>query len=118
MALDQKTIDELKSALLKEKEELEKNLERIAKPVNKNTGEYKPTFSDIGTDRDENASEVEQYTDDLPVEFALEKKLKDVLGALSDMEKGTYGICENCQQEISLDRLRANPSARTCIKCG
>ena len=53
----------------------------------------------------------------LPVEFALENKLKDVIAALKRIENGAYGICENCQKEISLERLRANPSAKTCIKC-
>lgn len=118
MALDKKTIEELKSALLKEKEELEKDLEIIARPVDKTEGDYETSFEDIGSDREDNASEVEQYTDNLPVEITLEKKLKDILEALERMEKGTYGICENCNQEISPDRLRANPAARTCIKCG
>ena len=117
MALDNKTIRELKSALLKEKEELEKNLLRIARPVDKEEGDYETSFEDIGTDREDNASEVEQYTDNLPVEITLEKKLKDTLEALEKIEKGNYGICENCGQEISLERLTANPSARTCIKC-
>lgn len=117
MAHDQKTIEELKSALLREKEELEKNLERIARPVDKQDGDYETSFEDIGTDREDNASEVEQYSDNLPVEFALEKKLKDIISALKRMDNGTYGICENCNMEISLDRLKANPSAKTCIKC-
>jgi DnaK suppressor protein len=117
MTLDNKTIEELKSALLKEKEELEKNLSRIARPVDKEEGDYETSFEDIGTDREDNASEVEQYTDNLPVELTLEKKLKDTLEALEKMEKGNYGICENCGQEITLERLGANPSAKTCIKC-
>ena len=115
--LDEKTLAELKEALLKEKTSLENDLGKIAKPVNQTTGDYETSFADIGTDREDNASEGEQYTDDLPVEMALEKKLKDVLEALDEMEKETYGICKNCNQEISLDRLRANPAARTCIKC-
>lgn len=118
MALDKKTIEELKTALLREKEELEKDLERIARPIDKKEGDYETSFEDIGPDREDNASEVEQYTDNLPVEITLEKKLKDILEALKRMESGTYGICENCNQEISPDRLRANPAARTCIKCG
>jgi len=117
MAIDQKILEELKAALLKEKEELEKNLARIARPVDKQDGDYETSFEDIGTDREDNASEVEQYSDNLPVEFALEKKLKDIISALERMENGTYGICENCNTEISLERLRANPSAKTCIKC-
>lgn len=118
MTIDARTIAELKEALLKEKANLENDLGKIAKPVNRIAGDYETTFEDIGTDREDNASEVEQYTDDLPVEITLEKKLRDVLEALKEMDEGTYGICKNCNQEISLERLRANPSARTCIKCG
>jgi len=117
MPTDQKILEELKKSLLKEKEELESNLARIAKPINKEKGDYEASFDDLGDDPDDNAIEVEEYSDNLPVENALEKKLQDVLAALSEMKAGTYGVCKNCNQEISIDRLRANPSARTCIKC-
>jgi DnaK suppressor protein len=117
MSLNQKTLEELKTTLLKEKEELERNLGKIANPINKKSGEYQPSFDEIGADKEDNASEVEQYADNLPVEVALENKLKDIIEALSKMEKGTYGICDNCQQEIPLERLKITPSAKTCIKC-
>jgi len=116
MTLDPKTLSELKEALLKEKIELEENLGRIAKLVD-DKGDYETSFEDIGTDRDDNATEVEQYTDNLPVEVTLEKKLQDVLDALKKMEDGTYGICENCNQEIDIERLKASPSAKVCITC-
>ncbi len=116
MAIDQKTLAGLKEALLKEKEELEKNLSRIARPLD-NKGDYETTFDDIGTDREDNTTEVEAYADNLPVEITLEKKLQNVLAALAEMESGAYGICKNCNQEIDTARLKANPSARTCIRC-
>jgi DnaK suppressor protein len=117
MALDPAIINELKAALLKEKENLEQSLSKIARPIDKKEGDYEPTFEEIGTDKDDNALEVDQYTGNVSVEATLEKKLQDILEALDRMKKGTYGICENCQKEISLERLRANPSAKTCIKC-
>lgn len=117
MAIDQKTLVELKEALLKEKSELEQDLSRIAKPVNKAEGDYETSFEDIGTDREDNTTEVEQYADTLPVEITLEKKLQDIIESLRMMEDGTYGVCKNCNQEIDIERLRANPSAKTCIKC-
>jgi RNA polymerase-binding protein DksA len=117
MALDKKTVLELKEQLLKEKDHLEKSLGKIAEPVNKEGGDYKTTFDDIGTDRDDNATEVDQYSDNLSVETALEKKLQDVLEALERIETGTFGHCANCDQEISLERLKANPSAKTCTEC-
>lgn len=116
MAIEPQVLAELKEALLKEKAELEENLSRIAKPVD-NKGDYKTSFEDIGTDREDNTTEVEQYADTLPVEITLEKKLQDIIEALEKMEKGTYGVCAECNEAIEIDRLRANPSAKRCIKC-
>jgi len=117
MALNKKDLVELREALLKEKAELEKDLNRIAKPVDKEEGNYETSYEDIGANKDDNATEVDQYTQNLSIEDTLEKKLQDVLDALEKMEKGVYGICENCKKEIPLKRLKANPSARVCIKC-
>lgn len=117
MAIDKKTLDELKDQLLREKEDLEKNLSRIARPVNTKEGDYETTFDEIGTDREDNATEVEQYSDNLPVENTLEKKLQDTIDALERISNGTYGICENCQKEIDIERLKVNPAAKTCIQC-
>lgn len=117
MPIEANVLEELKQALLKEKEELETNLSKIAKPINKEKGDYETSFDQIGDDEDDNASEVEEYSDNLAVENTLEKKLQDIIEALSEMENGTYGICKNCNEEIDIERLRANPSARTCIKC-
>lgn len=117
MAMDKKVIEELKALLLKEKEDLESNLSRIARPVDKKGGDYETKFEEIGTDKDDNATEVDQYTGNISVETSLEKQLQDILSALERIEKGTYGICENCGKEIDIERLRVNPSAKTCIKC-
>ncbi len=117
MAIDQNVLAELKDRLLAEKKELEDNLNRIAHPVDIEAGDYETSFDDIGSDREDNTTEVEEYADNLPVEVTLEKKLQDVIAALDRMEKGTYGICENCNQEIDIERLKANPAAKTCIRC-
>lgn len=117
MAIDQKTLAELKERLLAEKKELEENLSRIARPVDAKNGDYETSFDDIGSDWEDNTTEVEEYADNLPVEMTLEKKLQDIIAALDRMEKGTYGICANCNQEIDIERLKANPSAKTCIRC-
>jgi len=117
MSLDQKTLAELKASLLKEKLELEKNLEQIATPLDKKSGDYETSFEEIGTDKEDNATEIEQYSDNFSVETILEKKLQNIIEALKKMEAGTYGTCENCRKEIDIARLKANPSAKTCLKC-
>jgi len=37
--------------------------------------------------------------------------------ALAKIENGTYGICEDCSDEIPLARLEALPFATQCIEC-
>ena len=37
--------------------------------------------------------------------------------ALERIENGTYGICEECGEEISEGRLEARPVTMLCIEC-
>lgn len=116
MPLDEKIIQELKQKLTEEKSRLEKELGILGKPTG-TPGDYETKFDDIGTDWEDNASEVEEYVDDLSVEVNLEQQLKDVNAALEKIEKGTYGICGNCGKEIDIEHLRAYPATHTCTKC-
>lgn len=43
--------------------------------------------------------------------------VEEIDDAIRKIERGTYGICENCHQEIPRIRLRALPFARLCVKC-
>lgn len=117
MAINEEKLRKLKQSLMEEKNKLEKDLVRIAKPVDQKKGDYETSYEDIGSDKDDNATEVNQYTQNLSIENNLEKKLQAVLDALAKIEAGTYGVCEKCQQEIPIERLTANPSAKTCLHC-
>jgi RNA polymerase-binding transcription factor DksA len=106
---------EVKAKLIEEKDRLEKELSRFAK-ANETEGSYTTTFQDMGSDEDEQASEVEQYVDDIALESNLEAQLKDVLDALVKIETGNYGVCEETGEMISEERLRVYPQARTVVK--
>lgn len=45
-----------------------------------------------------------------------QRELSEVIHALSKIDKGTYGICEESGDAISPERLRAMPHARYCVK--
>ncbi|MEX2555347.1 MAG: TraR/DksA C4-type zinc finger protein [Actinomycetota bacterium] len=47
----------------------------------------------------------------------LRENLHDVDLALSKIEKGTFGICEQCGEPVGAERLEAIPYARLCMKC-
>ena len=73
-------------------------------------------------------------TDDLPDEidlasseytqsmiFRLRDREKFLLAkidkALARIENDTFGICEKCEEEISIKRLEARPETTLCIRC-
>jgi len=43
--------------------------------------------------------------------------LKKIDHALKKIEAGTFGICEECEEPISLKRLEARPETTLCIRC-
>ena len=45
------------------------------------------------------------------------KILQAIEEALERIEKGTYGICRDCSEEIAEARLKAIPWTRVCIHC-
>ena len=40
-----------------------------------------------------------------------------ILKALKRIDEGTFGICEECEDDISEKRLLVRPEANTCILC-
>lgn len=119
LRLDEKTLTELKKALLEKREKLTAGLKGFAEKSKDVKGNFKARFAQIGAWPDENALEVSQYEVDLGLEHKFELDLAAINEALGKMEKGVYGICENCPKPrlIDIKRLRAFPEAKTCLKC-
>jgi len=45
------------------------------------------------------------------------EKVRNIDEALARLDEGEYGICEDCEEEIPIGRLKAMPFARLCVKC-
>jgi DnaK suppressor protein len=46
-----------------------------------------------------------------------EQTLREIGAALARIDAGTFGDCEECGQQIMMERLEALPYARHCIAC-
>jgi DnaK suppressor protein len=44
-------------------------------------------------------------------------QLSSVRHALAKIDEGSYGLCDNCGNEIPFSRLNARPEAPLCIAC-
>ena len=45
------------------------------------------------------------------------KLIKKVKKAIERIENGTFGICETCGEDISIERVKARPVTSQCIEC-
>ena len=114
-----KDTKEFKEKLEAEKNTLTEELSGmgVMNPVDSDW-EAVPPPVDAGEDSDENdmADRFGEYEERTATLNTLQSRLKDVNDALTKIEKGTYGVCEVSGQEIEIERLRANPAARTKIE--
>ncbi len=105
--IDKETIAQCKQKLIRAKEEL---LNRFSN--------YVADFRE----RDHRGDEVDQTVSILTENqlFAAQQRLRkqifEIEAALSRIERGTYGICEETGEPISLERLLAIPWTRLSIE--
>jgi DnaK suppressor protein len=93
-------------------ERLESLLAQASGTVSGMTDE-KPTFPDP-TDRAAMESD-RNFT--LRIRDRERKLIAKIREALERIANGTYGVCEDCGEDISIKRLKARPVTTQCIEC-
>ena len=113
MAID---LDYFKTKLEQEKKSLEVDLSRIARvnPGDPADWEMKPTGDTELAFHDEVPELLAEEGERAATEAELEQPLREINLALERLAVGAYGQCAVCDQPIELERLEANPAARTC----
>ena len=110
-------VQTFKVRLEAERTVLEEELSKLGERNPSNPKDWvpaKPEGDEFTADRNDNADIIEEMQDNNASLNELEGQLNNVHLALKKIEEGTYGICEIAGELIELDRLTANPAARTC----
>lgn len=107
-----KTINYIKSLLINQQREVEKNLKEVEKddPVK---GDGLVESTEPGTD----SYIADAYTKTVVLEAQLKKTSTGIKTALLKIRKGTYGKCEKCGRQIEIGRLLVMPTAMFCLSC-
>lgn len=103
--------------LLEEKAKLIAELQTVGRVNPNNPDDWEPMVGEkdaSSADPNDSADSIEEYEGNTALIGELEVQLKEINAALEKIEKGTYGVCEISGHPIEVDRLEANPSARTC----
>ena len=68
-------------------------------------------LAEVDVEPDEGDAEIVEREKNAVLIGVLERKLKDIDAALRSIDKGHYGICERCGEEIEVGRLEIKPDA-------
>ena len=117
MKIPQEDIEKFRDELETERETLEDELASHGRALN-DSGEWEGASSGFeGEESDPNdvADQIEELVTNIPLVEELEERHTEVTEAVDRINDGTYGMCEECGEQIEIARLAANPAARTCI---
>jgi DnaK suppressor protein len=110
----QKRHELLKKILMKKRNEVVDGLElQMGRRLTRDMGQKIDSAMDSA---DQSALDVDQGIDYSLLEMKYEQ-YKDIADAFRKLQNKTFGLCEECGNEISIKRLEVNPLARYCIEC-
>jgi RNA polymerase-binding transcription factor DksA len=113
--LDKKKI---KEKLENERDVLLEQIKDMGK-LNEETGEWEAIPEELGfpeSDENDKADRFEDFEARSSMIKTLEPRLNNILKALKNLNRESFGKCEICKKDIEIARLEANPAARTCKK--
>lgn len=116
--LSEDILADLETGLHAEMAALEEELADHGKEVGDEEEEWMGSSESEGEEADSTdaADNLEELGTNVPLVSDLQKRHKEIKAALRRMKDGTYGTCNECGEDIDLDRLEANPAASTCIR--
>jgi DnaK suppressor protein len=104
----------LKKLLLRTRNEVVEGLEaRMGRRLVPEAGQKIDSAMDSA---DLSSQDMDQGIDYSLLEMKYEQ-YKDIADAFRKLQNNTYGLCEECGEEIDIKRLQVNPLARYCIAC-
>ncbi|MSP15388.1 MAG: conjugal transfer protein TraR [Myxococcales bacterium] len=106
-----------KKDLKKFREVLEEKRDELLRSAKRTLNE------DMTMDTDDLPDEMDQASSEYLQSFMFRLRgrektfLKKIDHALAKIDGGTFGVCEDCDEPISMKRLEARPETTLCIRC-
>ncbi len=114
---DAKKWEPYKKLLLKIKEETTNDIKQISSATNQSQKDSSGDISGHALHMADVATDMYDREFNLGLASNDRELLYKVAGALKRIEDKTYGICQGCNKNIAIARLKAIPYVETCLKC-
>jgi DnaK suppressor protein len=110
----EKRKDQLRRILLKKRNDVVQGIEeQLGRKLSLTPGQSVDSVMDSA---DLSSQDMDRGVDFSLMEMKYEQ-YKDIADAFRKLENDSFGLCEECGQEIDIKRLQVNPLARYCIEC-
>jgi DnaK suppressor protein len=112
-----KFTQEQRALLLAERETYVKQAETLREEAEQLAAEMEPGDIQFDEESGEGGTMNVERERDLALSAQARAAVDEIDRALSKLDAGTYGICEQCGEPIKRARLKALPYAALCIAC-
>ncbi|MEW8978653.1 MAG: yteA family sporulation protein [Symbiobacterium sp.] len=111
-------LESLRQKLLDEREAYQRQVAMIEETgLGTSQGDQLQEDSTLDNHPADLGTETFERSKDLGLRANALHRLSEIDAALERMERGDYGICEDCGRPIAPERLEVFPSATTCVEC-
>lgn len=96
--------------LLERKVQIQRNIEDAAKEIELLKDD------EVGDEADHASVSTERMIDQA-ISSQQSRELQEINFALGKIDNGTYGVCDMCEEDVGIQRLKVKPHAKYCIVC-
>jgi RNA polymerase-binding transcription factor DksA len=111
MTTEPRSLEQIRKRLLNRRLELQQRGSRVGRDLSRQ-------LDPLSSDASDRAIQLENDESLHAIGEAALSEIEDIDVALDRLERGYYGICKVCGDEIAPARLAAVPQASTCQECG
>ena len=117
MALGKEQIKQFRQLLITERAKLASEIRSIAQDASKSPREASGDLSAYTLHMADMAADTYERELSMNIVSSEQELLYQVDDALKRLDDGSFGLCQQCSQPITMSRLKAVPYASLCISC-
>lgn len=117
MALNKDQMKQFRQLLITERAKLAGEIKNIAQETSKSPREASGDLSAYTVHMADMAADTYERELSMNIVSSEQQILYQIDDALKRLDDGSYGVCQQCNQPITMSRLKAVPYASHCIEC-
>ena len=117
MALTKEQMKQFRQLLITERAKLAAEIKSIAQDTSTSPREASGDLSGYTVHMADMAADTYERELSMNIVSSEQETLYQIDDALKRLDDGSYGLCQQCNQPISMSRLKAVPYASMCIAC-